>query len=94
MLAAFEIETDLVHAATGAIEVRVTVLTGEDRWCFFMTPAALAACGDWLPKSTVRFHLGVPHMIVVSEIDTDIVRRALEEIDSQGELLTHTLPYN
>lgn len=92
LLVSLVIEDDGAQGVLGAVEVRVKMVTGADRWCFFMTPEALAACGDLLPDSSVRFHLGVAHMIVVSEIDEDIIRRTLEEIDSQGALLAHTVP--
>ena len=92
VLRAFTIEDDLASASAMSIEVRVSVEGGEDRWCFFITPEALASCGDWLPGTTARFHLGVPHMIVVTDLTAEVIRCALEEIDLQGALLRHTRP--
>jgi hypothetical protein len=63
------IDDDLSGAATGGIEVTVTLRDGERRWCYFMTPAALATCGDWLPGTETRIHYDAPHMIVVAELD-------------------------
>ena len=43
-----EIEDDLAGQDRGAIEVTLTLSDGGRRWCFFMTPAALETCGDWI----------------------------------------------
>lgn len=90
-LVAFEIEDDLAAADRGAIEVRLHMTDGRDRWCFFMTPSAFKSCGDWVPGTRVRVHLGVAHMIVVSEIDEEVVRRTLEDLDQRGEIANHSL---
>ena len=85
------IRDPLEDADLGAIEVDVTI--GHDRrWCFFMTPAALASCGDWVEGTKTRVHLGVPHMIVVSQVDEQIIRSVLASLDAKGELLAHTAP--
>ena len=39
----------------------------------------------------VRLHLGVQHMIVVSELSEEIIERVLRQLDGSGDLLTHTL---
>jgi hypothetical protein len=78
-----------------AIEVEVTFDTGETRWCYFMTPQALATCGDLLEGSRdVRLHPGVPHMIIASTLDAEIVRRILAQLDREGELYAHTAPFS
>lgn len=95
MITAITIDDPVDRADAGAIEVTVT-LAGHDtpRWCFFMTPEALRTCGDTLgTHSDVRVHLGVPHMIVVSRIDTEIIHQLLRELDARGELLAHTLAF-
>jgi hypothetical protein len=89
-LVSFVIEDDLARASSGGIEVRVMLAGGEERWCFFMTPPALAACGDLLPRSGLRIHLGVKHMIVVSEIDAEVVAEVFAQIDKEGLLREHT----
>ena len=86
----FEIQDDLDAAERSAIEVHVTAGIGPDRWCFFITPQALSICGDLLPGSSVRIHLGVPHMIVASELPQAVIQMALDDLADQGLLLTHT----
>ena len=86
----FRIDDDLADAARGAIEVIVTMDDGTSRWCYFMTPTALAAAGDWVPGTQVRFHYGAPHMIVVSEINVEIVDRVLRHLDETGDLISCT----
>ena len=54
-----------------------------------MMPSALATVGDWVDGTEVRVHLGVPHMIVVSEISQDIIERILRRMERDGELLEH-----
>ena len=66
-----------------AIEVEVTFKSGEKRWCYFMTPAALSVCRDYVPGTDVRFHYDQNHMIVVSAIDEDIIALALKHLDSE-----------
>lgn len=92
MLESFEIEDDLSSADRGAIEVTVRLAGGRRRWCYFMTPAALSAAGDWIPGTRVRFHYGSPHMIVVSEIDAAIVEKVLRYLEAEGELSDCTKP--
>ena len=92
MLKSFSILDDLALAATAAIEVTVELPGGQRRWCFFMTPEALAQCGDWLPDVQVRVHFGAPHMIVVSQIDDRIIEQTLHLIDKQGMLEACTRP--
>ncbi len=54
-LKTFRIDDDLAGASAGAIEVTVTMEDGASRWCYFMTPSALAAAGDWVPGTQVRY---------------------------------------
>jgi hypothetical protein len=89
-LKTFRIDDDLASASRGAVEVTVTMDDGASRWCFFMTPPALAAAGDWVPGTQVRFHYGARHMIVVSELNADIVARVLGHLDQSGELISCT----
>jgi hypothetical protein len=84
----FRIEDDLAKADRGAIEVALTMGDGSSRWCYFMTPTALASAGDWVPGTRVRFHCAAPHMIVVSEVSADVIGRVLRHLDQSGELLS------
>lgn len=88
----YTIDDDLTRADEAAVEVTVTLTNEERRWCFFITPAALAACGDWVEGTTIRVHLGERHMIVVNEISVDIIERVLRQLQSDGELEQRTLP--
>jgi hypothetical protein len=87
MLASFTIEDDLAIQESAAVEVILHLDSGERRWCYFMTPAALAACGDFIPGTRVRFHYGAPHMIVAGHLDRRLIERVLQEIDARGELV-------
>ena len=91
-LRSYSIDDPLELSATGAVEVTVTFDSGEQRWCFFFTPEGLTRCGDLLPASDVRLHLGVPHMLVASRLDADIIQAALHDLDSSGQLVEHTCP--
>jgi len=90
LLKHFRVDDDLAAAEQSAIEVTVTMNDGTKRWCYFMTPAALAAAGDWVPGTQVRLHYGAPHMIVVSELNADIIARVLQHLDQRGELASCT----
>jgi hypothetical protein len=92
VLRSYTIEDDLARAHEAAVEVTVTLADERRRWCFFMTPAALAACGDVVEGTRVRLHLGEPHMIVVSELTPDVIERVLRELEAAGELVRRTLP--
>jgi hypothetical protein len=91
-LRSYRIDDDLAAAGTGAIEVTLTLADEQRRWCFFITPAALATVGDFIEGTAVRFHLGELHMIVVSEVTQDVIERVLRRLETEGELLRRTLP--
>lgn len=87
------ITDDLSKQDEGAVEVTVTLPGGERRWCFFMTPAALTACGDFIEGTRTRLHCGAAHMFVVSEpLTEDLIRKALETVEARGELSDRTRP--
>ena len=88
MLVSFTIDDDLAAQEAGAVEVTLQLENGERRWCYFMTPAALAACGDFISGTNVRFHYGSSHMIVVAgHLDRSLIERVLRKIDASGELV-------
>ncbi|NNF57973.1 MAG: hypothetical protein HKN04_06995 [Rhodothermaceae bacterium] len=87
----FRIEDPLDQPSQGAVEVVVTMDDGSERWCCFFDPDRLALVGDLVEGTTVRLHLGVQHMIVVSELSQEIIERVLRQLDGNGELLNHTL---
>lgn len=88
----FEIEDPTESHSSGAIEVSIVTDQNERRWCFFFTPQGLAASGDYIGGTKVRFHFGAPHMIVVSEISPEIIESALMDIEKHGELELCTKP--
>jgi hypothetical protein len=92
VIRSYTIDDDLTDAARGAIEVTVVLADERRRWCFFMTPSALAACGEWVQGTQVRLHLGALHMIIVSDLSRDIIERVLRQLDADGELERRTLP--
>ncbi len=75
----------------GAVEVTVELQNGQRRWCFFITPESLSKVGDYIPQTNVRIHLGVSHMIVVSQLDKTIIEKTLQLIDTEGGLERHTV---
>ena len=88
-----EIEDPIELHKTAAIEVAVETSGGEKRWCFFFTPEGMAACGDFIEGTKVRFHYGAAHMILVSEISKEIIEAALRDIEKQGKVELCTTTY-
>jgi hypothetical protein len=87
------IEDDLSEEDRRAIEVTINLSDSTRRWCYFMTPQALQACGDWIDDTTTSFHYGSPHMIVVAKtLSETMINKALRSIESRAELLDCTLP--
>ena len=92
VLTHFQLDTSLESALEICLEVTVTFSTGEKRWCWVATPAALSRCGDWIEGTTIPFHYGIPHLIIAAEVNEELIERMLRYIDSQGRLLECTLP--
>lgn len=88
-----KIEDPIENHITGAIEVTITTTVGEKRWCFFLTPEGMTACGDWIKGTKVRFHYGASHMILVSEISQSIIEYALRDIEKEEKIELCTVPY-
>lgn len=93
MIQSFILRDDLATQDTGAIEVELHMRDGTRRGCYFMTPAALAACGDWIDGTQIRIHYGAPHMIVVAgRLNEDLIEQALKHIARAGEIEHCTRP--
>lgn len=93
VLESFTIDDDLAVQSSGAIEVTLHLRGHSPRWCYFMRPETLAACGDWIPGTRTRIHFGSPHMIVVGgELNAEIIGQALRQIDAAGDLERCSLP--
>lgn len=88
-----EIEDAIVLHKTAAIDVALVTTEGKKRWCFFLTPEGMSACGDFIEGTEVRFHYGASHMILVSEISQEIIEAALRDIEKQGKVELCTIPY-
>jgi hypothetical protein len=86
----YTIGDPIVDPLSACVEVTVDFDEGHKRWCFFATPMALASCGDWVEGTRVRLHLGVPHMIIVSELNEGVIDRVLRQLHARGELEQHT----
>jgi len=87
MFQSFTLCDDLDTQDSSAIEVVLHMRDGTRRWCFFMTPSALATCGDRVNNTQIRIHYGSPHMIVVAErLTEDTIERALQQIARAGEI--------
>lgn len=90
MIPDYQIIDTLDAAEQRAIEVEVR-LSGQTRWCYFLTPEAITSCGDFVPGTTVRMHLGERHMIVVARVSRVIIEAILLDLARTGELERHTL---
>ena len=88
----YTIDDPIEEPLTGAVEVTIDFGDCGKRWCFFATPQVLASVGDWVDGTQVRVHLGVPHMIVVGELNEEIIDRVLRQLYAEGELEAHTTP--
>ena len=88
----YTIDDPVADSASAIVEVTVNFGGGHRRWCYFATPAALAACGDWVEGTRVRVHLGVAHMIIVSELSAGIIDGVLKQLHDRSELEAHTAP--
>ncbi len=93
MLASYTIRDDLSGQDEGAIEVIVHLKDGGQRWCFFMTPAALTICGDWIDGTRIPIHYASPYMIMVAgRLDEAIIGAALRHLDTRGDLIACSMP--
>ena len=88
----FKMEDGSDVSSAHAIEVTVRLSNGQERWCIFATPSFLAAHGDCVPGTEVRYHAGNAHVIVSSEVTSSAVGQILRLIDNQGRLEECTLP--
>ncbi len=72
-----------------SIEVTIDFPRGK-RWLFFVTPDLLARVGDYVDGSQSRLHLGERHMIVVSDLNTEIIDKVLRQLADAGDLESRT----
>ena len=88
----FTIDDPIAEPLSCSVEVTIEFEDGRRRWCFFATPQLLGAVGDFVQGTRVRLHLGVPHMIVVSELSEAIIKKVLVGLAAGGRLESHTIP--
>lgn len=94
-IASITIEDDLNIQSHAAIEVILTLASGEKRWCFFFSPEGASNCGDWIEGTKVPFHYGSPHMILIGTTLTEVlINKTIRYIESRNEILNCTLPIN
>jgi hypothetical protein len=92
MRESFTIDDGLAAQDAGAIEVTLNLADGSRRWCLFMTPVALAACGDWVEGTRIRYRYDAPHTVVVAAtLDHSIIERVLRDLDKHGLLVRCSL---
>lgn len=73
-----------------SVEVTIAFPSGP-RWLFFVTPELLGRIGDTVGNSSVRVHLGAPHMVIVSDISVEIIDAVLRRLEAMGELEERTI---
>jgi hypothetical protein len=88
----YTIDDPIEDSQTSTVEVTIDFGNGRKRWCFFITPNQLATNGDLVDKTNVRMHLGVPHMIIVSQLNETIIEAVLKQLFDDGRLEEHTTP--
>jgi len=92
IMRSYTIDDPIAEPLTCSVEVTIEFEDGRLRWCFFATPQLLGSVGDFLEGTGVRLHLGVPHMIVVSDLSEAIIRKVLLGLAADGKLESHTIP--
>jgi hypothetical protein len=90
----YSIDDPLEMAQDAAIEVTLDFGGGRRRWMAFMTPQALASCGDWVDGSQVRLHLGERHVHVVGELSRAIIDKVIRRLHADADLERHSAPIN
>jgi hypothetical protein len=88
----YTIDDQIKDPEKATAEVTVDFGNGNKRWCFFITPQQLAPNGSFVEGTKVRMHLGVTHMIVVSELTETIIENVLNELFVEQLLEEHTIP--
>lgn len=87
------IEDDLSIQDRAAIEVSLKLKNGEKRWCLVFSPEAISRCGDWIKGTTVPFHYGTSHTIVIgAKLTEDLIHRAMYDLDSKDMIYACTMP--
>lgn len=86
----YTIDDPIEDSLTSTVEVTFDFGNGRKRWCFFITPNVLATNGDVVDNTKVRWHLGAPHMIIVSELNETVIESIVKQLFDEGVLEEHT----
>jgi hypothetical protein len=77
---------------TAVVEVDLMLSNGEQRWCWFVTPASFERFGDLLPGTSIRMHYDLHHTLILTELSAESINHALRTIERRGALLRCTRP--
>ena len=88
----YTIDDKILDSLKDTADVTIDFGNGQKRWCFFITPQQLAANGSLVQGTKIRWHLGTPHMIVVSELTETVIAKVLAELFEKRLLEEHTIP--
>jgi hypothetical protein len=88
----YTIDDTIDNSLTSTVEVTIDFGNAQKRWCFFITLNQLATNGGFVDGTNIRMHLGVSHMIIVSELNETVIKNVLEQLFEEGRLTEHTTP--
>ena len=78
---------------SGAIEVEISFVDQESRWCFFINSSSMASFGDSIINTNIKHHYGSTHMIVIAgEITEKIIHDILYDFDQREIINQCTVP--
>lgn len=86
----YTIDDPIASPLQHSVEVTIDFPSGP-RWLFFITPDLLGRVGNTVGNTSVRVHLGVPHMVIVSEISAEIIDSVLRQLDADEDLEKRTV---
>jgi hypothetical protein len=89
VLVNWQFDYPIVNEFQDETDVSFTLDDGTRRWCWFITPAHLAAR---LNQPYAEPGIQSAHMIVVRSLAPEVVGAMLRHLDEQGELIAASLP--
>jgi hypothetical protein len=85
----FDHPHEIINEFQSAADVSFTLDDGTERWCWFITPAHLAA---QLNQPYAEPGMQGVHLIFVRSLAPAVVEAMLRHLDEQGELIAASLP--
>lgn len=85
----FDHPHEIVNEFQAATDVSFSLDDGTRRWCWFITPAHLAAL---LNQPYAEPGMQGAHLIMVRSLAPGVVEKMLRHLDEQGELIGASLP--